>query len=393
MNRSDKPSGFETRAIRIQAERGPAGEHSVPIFTTSSYRFPSGQAAADAFAGDRDGPIYGRFDNPNTDEFVEKLASLEGADTGLATGSGMGAVFLSLLGLLHAGDHVVGSTAVFGSTLSLLKEFLPRWGIETSVVPLTDLDAWRTAVRPRTRMFVMETPSNPGLEIANLAALADIAHGAGALLTVDNCFATPYLQRPLELGADIVTHSATKYIDGQGRVLGGAMLASRDIIDTVLPFYRNAGPSMSPFNGWVLSKSLETLSVRMERHCDNAVAVADFLAGHKRVRRVLHPERKDHPQHELAMQQMSRGGGMVTIEVDGDRDKTMGVMNSLRLFTTSANLGDTRSIVTHPASTTHSGVPEEVRASLGISDSTLRLSIGLETAQDLMDDLNHALNE
>ncbi len=381
---------FETEAIRIQAERGPYREHAVPIYATSSYVFDSVQAGVDAFEGASGQPIYSRFDNPNTDEFANKLARLEGMDAGFATASGMSAIFMSLMALLQRGDHVVGSPSVFSSTLKLLNHFLPRWGIETTLAPLSDPAAWRAAVRPTTRMFVLETPSNPGLELADLPALAEIAKEHGILVNVDNCFATPWLQRPAELGADIVTHSATKFIDGQGRVLGGAVLVGKELVPELMPFYRSTGPTLSAFNAWVLSKGLETLAVRMERHCDNAETVAQFLDSHPGVSRVRYPFLDSHPQHDLARRQMRRGGAMVTFDAGG-MDAATRLVDRLQIFSCSANLGDTRSIVTHPATTTHSGLSEEMRERVGITPGLVRLSVGLEHPDDLIADLTQAL--
>lgn len=386
---------FDTRAIRTQASRSTHDEHSVPLYLTSGYVFASGEEAAAAFAGENDHPIYGRFDNPNTDEFAHRVAALEGTDGAIATGSGMSAVFLSLMGILRAGDHVVGGRQVFGSTLSLLREFLPRWGIETTLVDMTDLAAWDEACRDTTRMFVLETPSNPGLEIADIAAIAEIARRRNVLLNVDNCFATPALQRPAELGAHIVVHSATKFMDGQGRVLGGVVAASREILDELMPFFRNSGPSLSPFNGWLLSRSLETLSIRMERHSAIALELARALEKDSRVVRVCYPGLESHGQHALAMRQMTSGGGLFTVELRdprGDGAPAMAFLNALQLISRSVNLGDTRTIATHPHTTTHSKLPEPLKRQLGITPGLLRISAGLEDTGDLLRDIDGALD-
>lgn len=385
---------FETRAIRTQAGRTAFDEHGVPLYLTSGFVFSTGEEAAAAFAGENSHPIYGRFDNPNTDEFAQRIAELEGTEAALSTGSGMSAVFLSVMGLLRSGDHIVGSRQVFGSTLSLMKEFFPRWGIESTLVDLTDPQQWEDACTEKTRMFVLETPSNPGLEIADLAALSEIARKRGILVNVDNCFATPALQRPAEFGADIVVHSATKFIDGQGRVLGGVVAASKEIIEEIMPFYRNSGPSMSPFNAWVLSRSLETLTVRMERHSANALQIATALEQDSRLRRVSYPGLASHPQHALAMKQMSTGGGLFTLELpdsQGSCAPAMAFLNALEMISRSVNLGDTRTIATHPFTTTHSKLPEPLRKQLGITPGLIRISVGLEAVEDILADITQAL--
>ncbi len=386
---------FDTRAIRTQAERTAFDEHGVPLYLTSGYVFATGEEAAAAFAGENTHPIYGRFDNPNTDEFARRIAELEGTETALSTGSGMSAVFLSVMGLLRSGDHIVGSRQVFGSTLSLMKEFFPRWGITSTLVDLTDPQQWEDACTENTRMFVLETPSNPGLEIADLAALKAIAKRRGILMNVDNCFATPALQRPAEFGADIVVHSATKFIDGQGRVLGGVVAASKEIIEEIMPFYRNSGPSLSPFNAWVLSRSLETLSVRMERHSANAWRLASALEKDRRIHHVSYPGLESHHQHALAMKQMSSGGGLFTLELTDSRGScapAMAFLNSLKMVSRSVNLGDTRTIATHPYTTTHSKLPDPLKKQLGITPGLIRISVGLEAVEDIQADLSQAVD-
>jgi O-succinylhomoserine sulfhydrylase len=392
----------DTAAIRLQADRSGYGEHAVPIYATSGYVFDTAGDAAAAFSGELDHPLYGRFDNPNTDEFAARIAHLEGTETAIATASGMRAIFTSVLGLLRAGDHVVASYQVFGSTLSMMKEFLPRWGIETTLVDLTDLDAWERACRDTTRMFVLETPSNPGLETVDIAALAGIAHQRGILLNVDNCFATPALQRPAEMGADIVVHSATKFIDGQGRVLGGAVATSAEIMERIMPFYRTTGPTMSAFNAWILSRSLETLTIRMEKHSATAQILAERLqdlagaGAHSDARSggigaVKYPGLETYPQFDLAKRQMRLPGALLTVEVGDAADSAMAFMDRLQIISRSVNLGDTRTIATHPYSTTHSKLPPELKTRLGITPSLVRLSVGLEDPEDLWEDISQAL--
>ncbi|MFO8064502.1 MAG: O-succinylhomoserine sulfhydrylase [Spirochaetota bacterium] len=388
---SSNNRSFETNAIRTQAERSRHREHSVPVYLTSSFVFDSAEQAADLFAGEEEGLIYSRYGNPNTDEFVTKLCALEGTDEGLATATGMAAVFASIAGLVKSGDHIVASRALFGSTLQILSTILPRWGVETSFVDPKNLDEWEEAVRPSTRMFFAETPSNPGLELIDIEALSRIAHAHGILVNVDNCFATPYLQQPAALGADLVTHSATKFIDGQGRALGGAILGTEELIGELRFFIRQTGPALSPVNAWILSKSLETLSVRMDRHCSNALAIAERLEEHPGINWVRYPFLDTHPQVELARRQMSRGGGLVTFEVGGGAEGGMAFLNGLEMISRSSNLGDTRSIATHPATTTHSRLSEEERARIGITPGTVRLSVGLEGVEDILGDIEAAL--
>jgi len=386
-----KEPHFETQAVRIQAERGPHREHSVPIFATSSYLFDSPEQARALFAGEEEGLVYSRYGNPNTDELVHKLCALEGCEAGVATASGMAAMFASLAAFLDAGDHVVASRSLFGSTIQIVTQLLPRWGIEHTLVDIADLDAWARAIRPTTKLLFAETPSNPGLDIVDIRALAEIAHARGLLLCIDNCFATPYLQNPARLGADIVAHSATKFIDGQGRVLGGAILGPRKPIEKVQFLTRHTGPAMSPFNAWILSKSLETLAVRMERHCENALAVAQFLEGRKEVSWVKYPFLASHPQSDVARRQMRMGGGIVTFELAGGLSAGTAFMESIRMLSLSANLGDTRTIATHPASTTHSKLSEEERRAVGITPGLVRISVGLEHIEDIIADIEQAL--
>jgi len=380
----------DTIAIRTQAQRSPYNEHSVPIYATSGYQFDTAGTAADAFAGTTDHPLYARFDNPNTDEFALKIARLEETETAIATASGMGAIFTTLAGLLRNGDHIVAGYQLFGSTLSLLNEFLPRWGIESTLVDGTDLAAWEGACRRNTRVLLCETPSNPGLEVVDIQAVAEIARSRGALLVVDNCFATPLLQRPAALGADIVVHSATKFIDGQGRVLGGAIATSRDVMEQIMPFYRTTGPTMSAFNGWILSRGLETLGIRMEKHCDNTEElVRRFIDSG--IGRVRFPGLPEHPQYELSRKQMRRPGALFTVDLGSHAPAAMEFLDRLRLVSRSVNLGDTRTIATHPYTTTHAKVPEAMKAKLGITPGLVRFSVGLEDVDDLWNDITGAL--
>jgi len=359
---------------------------------TSSYVFDSAEQAREIFAGREDGLVYSRYGNPNTVELQDKLCSLEGCDDGLATATGMAAIYASIAGLVKSGDHIICSRAAFGSTFQILKVLMPRFGVETTFVDPADLDAWRSAIQPTTRMMVAETPSNPGLELVDIAALAEMAKPRKIILNIDNCFATPYLQRPAELGADLVTHSATKYIDGQGRVLGGVVLGRQSLMDWLRFFVRQTGPSLSAFNAWVLSKGLETLSIRMERHCDSAEALAEALEGHQGLVSVRYPFRESHPQHKLARRQMKRGGGLVTIEVDGGEEGGMRFMNGLQMISRSSNLGDSRSIATHPATTTHSSLTPADRAGMGITGGMVRISVGLESVEDIIADVKQALD-
>jgi O-succinylhomoserine sulfhydrylase len=382
---------FETRAIREQAERTANREHSVPLYLTSSYVFDTAEQGRDVFAGREKGLVYSRYGNPNAEEFVRKLCALEGADDGLATASGMAAIYASIAGIVKTGDHVICSRAAFGSTVQILKAILPRFGVETTFVDPTNLDEWHNAIRDTTRMMVAETPSNPGLELVDIAALAEMAHPGRIRLNIDNCFATPYLQRPFELGADIVTHSGTKFIDGQGRVIGGAVLGRKELIDWLRFFVRQTGPMLSTFNAWVLSKGLETLAVRMDRHCENALAVANALEAAPGVDRVLYPFLPSHPQEALARKQMSRGGGLVSFEVTGGEPAAMQFLNRLRMISLSPNLGDSRSIATHPATTTHSSLTGAEREQMGVTEGLIRLSVGLEHPDDITGDILQAL--
>lgn len=381
----------ETIAIRTQTERSENNEHSVPVYLTSSYVFEDAEDMRAQFAEEKEGHKYSRYANPNVEEFIAKMCLLEGAEAGWATATGMAAVFTCFAALLESGDHIVSSRAVFGSTHKLFTEILPKWQIETAYVNMHDTEALEKAIKPSTKMVYLETPSNPGLDIIDLELVANITKKHNVLLVVDNCFATPLGQQPLKWGADISLHSATKYIDGQGRTLGGAILSSQRIIDKIKAFARHSGPALSPFNAWVLSKSLETLDVRLERHSKNALEIAQRLASKACVRWVKYPFLSTHPQHAIAKKQMVYGGGIVTFELVGGLEAGKSFLNGLKMISLTANLGDVRSIATHPASTTHSKLTSEERAEVEISDGLVRLSVGLEHVDDIWEDLEGAL--
>jgi O-succinylhomoserine sulfhydrylase len=388
------PSGFrqDTCAVRAGQERTPEYEHSEPIFLSSSFVFRNAAEAAARFSGDVPGNIYSRFTNPTVRTFEERLAAMEGGERCIGTSSGMSAILSTCMGLLRAGDHIVSSREIFGTTVGLFGNILARFGLETTFVPLTDYDAWAKAVRPNTKLLFLETPSNPLTGIADIALLAELARERGCLLAVDNCFCTPVLQRPLALGAHLVIHSATKYLDGQGRCVGGAVVGSEELLGADLfAFLRTAGPSMSPFNAWVFLKGLETLHLRMRAHCESAQRIAEWLVQQRGVTRVYYPGLADHPQHDLARSQQSGFGGIVAFEVAGGREAAWKLIDATRIFSITANLGDTKSTVTHPATTTHHRLTPEQRHEAGITDALVRLSIGLEDAADLQDDLAGAL--
>lgn len=382
---------FETLAIRLQAERTQFKEHSVPLYLTSSYKFDDAEDMRALFANEKEGNVYSRYANPNTTELIEKMAALEGSETGWATASGMAAIFTTFATFLKSGDHVLSSRSVFGSTHQLLNNVFAKWGITYTYADLDKPGQWENGIQPNTKIIFVETPSNPGIDIIDLEWLAALAKKHGILLVVDNCFATPYLQQPIKLGADISIHSATKFIDGQGRTLGGIILGSGKIIKEIEGFARHSGPAMSPFNAWLLSKSLETLAVRMDRHCENALKVAEFLESHTRVKKVMYPFLASHPQYEIARKQMKQGGGIVTLVIEGGVEAASNFMNKLKMFSISANLGDTRSIATHPATSTHSKLTEEERLEVGIEQGTIRLSVGLEHINDILGDIKQAL--
>ncbi|MBZ0071708.1 MAG: O-succinylhomoserine sulfhydrylase [Thiohalobacteraceae bacterium] len=386
--------GFDTLAIRAGQRRTGEGEHSEAIFPTSSYVFSSAAEAAARFSGAQPGNIYSRFTNPTVRTFEQRLAALEGGESCVATASGMAAILATCLALLKQGDHLLSSRAVFGSTTVLFSTYLARCGIETGYVPLADLDAWAAAIRPNTRMLFLETPSNPLTELGDIRALADLAHARGCLLVVDNCFCTPALQRPLDLGADIVIHSATKYIDGQGRCIGGAVIGDEQRVGKeVYGFLRTCGPSMSPFNAWVFLKGLETLSLRMRAHSANALALATWLESHPQVARVYYPGLPSHPQHTLATAQQRDFGGIVSFDVRGGQPAAWRLIDTTRLLSITANLGDVKSTVTHPATTTHGRLAPEQRQAAGIGDGLIRVAIGLEDVADIRADLARGLDQ
>lgn len=386
-----KSENFETIAIRTQVERSLHKEHSAPIYLTSSYKFDDAEEMRALFANEKEGNVYSRYANPNTSEFIEKMCLLEGAEDGFATATGMAAIFTTFGAFLKNGDHIISSRSVFGSTHQLLTNVFSKWGVTFDYADLDKPEDWEGLIKQNTKMIFVETPSNPGIDIIDLAFLGDLAKKHNQLLVVDNCFATPYLQQPIALGAHISIHSATKYIDGQGRVLGGVILGSKELITEVMNFARHSGPSLSPFNAWILSKSLETLAVRMDRHCENALKVAGYLEKHPKIKLVKYPFLPSHPQYEIAKKQMKQGGGIVTIVVDGGVEGASKFMDGLKMFSISANLADTRSIATHPATSTHSKLTEEERNIVGIEQGSVRLSIGLEHINDILADIEQAL--
>ena len=383
---------LETLAIRTQMERSQNMEHSSPVYLTSSYVFEDAEDMRASFSEEKERNIYSRFSNPNTSEFVEKMAVMEGAEAGYAFATGMSAVFSTLAALLDSGDHVISARAVFGSTHSLFTKFFPKWNISHSYFDVQEVDKIESLIKPETKVIFAETPTNPGVDILDLERLGEIAKKHGLLLIIDNCFATPYLQNPIKYGADLVIHSATKLIDGQGRVLGGVTVGKADLIRKIYLFSRNTGPALSPFNAWILSKSLETLPVRLEKHCENALKVAEYLETVSGVERVRYPFLKSHPQYEIAKKQMKLGGNIVAFEIKGGIEAGRKFLDSLNLCSRSANLGDTRSIVTHPASTTHNKLEEEERLKVGITPGLIRISVGLEHVEDIINDLKQALS-
>ncbi len=381
----------ETLAVRAGTQRSQFGEHSEAMFLTSSFIFPNAAAAAARFIGEAPGNIYARFTNPTVTMFEERLAALEGAEQCVATASGMSAILACVMGVLKAGDHIVASQSLFGSTVNLFNNVIKKFGVETTYVSTTNVAQWQAAVRPNTKLFFLETPSNPLTEISDIAAISVVAKSCGAVLVVDNCFCTPILQRPLDFGADIVIHSATKYIDGQGRVLGGAVLGSKKMMESVYGFLRTTGPTMSAFNAWVFLKGLETLKLRMDAHSANALELARWLEQQPNVARVFYPGLPSHPQHALAMRQQKTGGGIVAFEVKGGKDAAWRVIDNTKLLSITANLGDTKTTITHPASTTHARITPEARAAAGITDGLIRIAVGLEALVDIQNDLARGL--
>ncbi|MBX6392230.1 MAG: O-succinylhomoserine sulfhydrylase [Burkholderiales bacterium] len=384
---------FDTRAIRAGSVQSQFNEHSEALFLTSSFKFKNAAQAAARFANEEPGPVYSRFSNPTVGIFTDRLASLEGGEACVATASGMSAILTTVMGLLKAGDHILCSAGVFGATVQLFGGILSRFGLETTFVEGTSVEAWQAAVKPNTRMLFLETPSNPLMEVFDIAALKAVAQRAGAYLVVDNALCTPALQRPLEFGADLVVHSATKYIEGQGRVLGGTIVGSKALVmDQIAPVLRTAGPSLSPFNAWVLFKGLETLRLRMDAHSRNALELAQWLEKHPRVERVYYPGLPSHPQHALAMKQQRAGGAVLSFDVKGGREAAWRVIDNTRLISITANLGDTRTTITHPATTTHGRISPEARAAAGIGEGLIRVAVGLESVEDIKRDLQRGLD-
>jgi len=382
----------ETIAIRTQTERTAEKEHSTPLFLTSSFVYDSAEDMAAAFSDESlDVNIYSRFSNPSVDEFIKKVCLLEGAEDGIATGTGMAAVFSTFMTFLSSGDHIVSASAVFGSTHAILTKYLPKWGIDFSYFDMNKPESIEALIRSNTKMLYVETPSNPGLDIIDLEYVASVCKKHQILFVVDNCFATPAIQQPLKFGADIVLHSATKFIDGQGRVLGGVVVGNKELVKQMYLFVRNTGPSLSPFNAWVLSKSLETLYVRMDKHAENAMHIAKSLEGHPALSAVKYPFLPSHPQFEIAKKQMKNGGGVLTFEIKSGLEGGRKFLNSLKWLSMTNNLGDSRTIASHPASTTHSKLSEEERASVGITPGLIRLSVGLEHPEDILEDILQAL--
>ena len=393
MSYSDKNYGLATLAVRAGQQRTNEMEQGEPIFTTSSYCFESAAQAAARFGGEEPGNIYSRFTNPTVRTFEQRLAAMEGGECAVATASGMAAILATCMALLKSGDHVVSSRSIFGTTSVLFNNYMHKFGVDTTFVPLTDISAWRDAIRPETKLLFMETPSNPLTDIADISELAELAHANDCLFVVDNCFCTPALQQPLKLGADIVIHSATKYLDGQGRCIGGAVVGSKELVGTdVYGFLRTAGPSMSPFNAWVFMKGLETLHLRMKAHCENALILAQWLSKQPSVKQVFYPGLDTHPQHELAKRQQTGFGGVLSFEMMGGKEAAWRVIDNTELLSITANLGDAKTTITHPATTTHGRMPEEDRLKAGISDGLLRIAVGLEDICDIQADLARGLS-
>ena len=383
---------FETEAIRNQMERSQFSEHSTPLYLTSSFVFDDAEDMRASFAEEKDKNLYSRFTNPNTTEFVNKMVAMENAESGYAFATGMAAIFSTFGALLESGDHIVSCRSVFGSTHTLFTKYLPKWNITNTYFKVDEVNQIESLIQPNTKILYAETPTNPAVDILDLELLGKIAKKHNILLVIDNCFATPYLQKPIDFGADIVVHSATKLIDGQGRVLGGVVVGREELVREIYLFSRNTGPAMSPFNAWILSKSLETLAVRVDKHCDNALKVAEFLETHENVNRVKYPFLKSHPQYEVAKKQMKLGGNIIAFEVKGGVSAGRNFLNKIKMCSLSANLGDTRTIVTHPASTTHSKLSEADRLEVSITDGLVRISVGLEHIDDIINDLYQALN-
>ncbi len=382
---------FETEAVRTQLERSQFQEHSTPLYLTSSFVFEDAEEMRAAFTEEKERNIYSRFSNPNTTEFVKKVVQMEGAEGGYAFATGMAAVFSTFAALLKSGDHIVSASSVFGSTHTLFTKYFPKWNIETSYFDINKPEEIESLIQPSTKILYAESPTNPGVDIIDLELLSEIAKKHNLLLVIDNCFATPYIQQPIKYGADLVIHSATKLMDGQGRVLGGVVVGKSELMREIYLFSRNTGPALSPFNAWVLSKSLETLAVRVEKHCENALKLAEFLENHAEVSKVKYPFLKSHPQYEIAKKQMKLGGNIIAIEIKGGLEAGKNFLNAIKMCSLSANLGDTRTIVTHPASTTHSKLSNEEQISAGITPGLVRISVGLEYITDIIEDIKCAL--
>jgi O-succinylhomoserine sulfhydrylase len=381
----------QTKAIRVQTPLTDQMEHSTPLFLTSSFQFDTAEDMQGAFNETNDHNIYSRFVNPTVQEFIDKMCALEGAEDGFATATGMAAIFGSFMTFLSKGDHILSSPSIFGSTHTIITKYFPRWGIEYSYADISKPEEWEALIRPNTKMIYLETPTNPGLDLVDLEWVGKLAKKHNIILNVDNCFASPVLQQPISYGADLVVHSATKWIDGQGRVLGGIVLGKKELIREIYLFCRQTGPSLSPFNAWVLSKSLETLDVRMQRHSENAEALAKALEGHEKLNFVKYPYLPSHPQYAIAKKQMSRGGGLITFDLKGGLEAGVKFMNGLKMLTLTSNLGDTRTIASHPASTTHGKLSEEERLNVGITKGLIRISVGLENIEDIKADILQAL--
>ena len=389
---NEQEFGFETQAIRNQLERTQYLEHSVPLYLTSSFVFEDAEDMRASFAEEKDRNIYSRYSNPNTNEFIDKVCQMEGAESGFAFASGMAAVYSTLAALLNSGDHIVSAGSVFGATHSLFVNYFPKWGIETTYFDINKPETIESCIKPNTKILFAESPTNPAIDIIDLELLGAIAKKHNLILIIDNCFATPYLQQPIKWGAHLVVHSATKLMDGQGRVLGGITVGNAELIQKIYLFSRLTGPSLSPFNAWVLSKSLETLAIRLDRHCENAMKVAEFLEQHPNVNKVKYPFLKSHPQYTIAQKQMKLGGNIVAFEIKGGLEAGRAFLDKIKLCSLSPNLGDSRTIVTHPASTTHSKLSVEERLAVSITDGLVRVSVGLETVKDVIADLEQALS-
>ena len=383
----------ETQAIRIQTPNTNEQEHSTPLFLTSSFRFDSAEEMQSTFAGELDKNIYSRFENPNVQELINKMCALEGTETGFATASGMSAIFGCFMTFLSSGDHLLSCKSIFGSTHTIITKYFKRWNIDYTYANLSDPDSWEALIQPNTKMIFVETPTNPGLDIIDLEWIGKLAKKHNVILLVDNCFATPVLQRPADYGADLVLHSATKWIDGQGRVLGGIVVGKKNLIDELYMFCKNTGPSISPFNAWLLSKSLETLDVRIQRHCDNAEALVSALKGHPKLNSIKYPFDPSHPMYEVAKKQMKRGGGLITFDLKGGLEGGKKFLDALEMLTLTSNLGDTRSIASHPATTTHAKLTPAEQLEVGITPGLIRISVGLENIEDIKADIIQALEK